>query len=141
MSSMPTADCFSTVEPLLGTLLNVPSIFATTPGLVLSPGACFFEPQPSKKNRKTMTSEFQQYRYARIEAQNIMRARLEAEFKDGITDIESLENAVARVLAAESASLVPWRRSEIEQLGCRDGMQMAALEFFWLRQRELRQTR
>lgn len=41
-----------------------------------------------------MNSDFQQYRFARIEAQNITRARLETQFRDGITDLAELEKAV-----------------------------------------------
>ena len=78
-----------------------------------------------------MNSEFQQYRCAPIEAQNITRARLEAEFKHRMADIKKLENAIARLIAAEPATCTPWRRSKIERLSCREGMQTAALEFYW----------
>jgi hypothetical protein len=85
-----------------------------------------------------MSSEFQQYRYARIEAQNITRARLETKFRHGVTDRGELENAIAQLLAAEQNTYVPWRRSEIEQAGSYDGMRLAALEFFWSRRQEFR---
>ncbi len=62
-----------------------------------------------------MNHEFQQYRFARIEAENITRARLEAQFKNGVTDnVDELENAITQLLAAEPRACVPWRRSEID---------------------------
>ena len=85
-----------------------------------------------------MNSEFQQYRFARIEAENITHARLEAQFKNGVTDIGELENVIAPLLAAEPKTCVPWRRSEMEQIGAYDGIRLAALEFFWSRRQELR---
>jgi hypothetical protein len=83
-----------------------------------------------------MNREFQQYRFAWIEGNNITRARLESQFKDGITDLERLEKAIEQELMEETKS-APWRRSEIEQIGCRDGARMAALEFFWAHRQEL----
>ena len=38
-----------------------------------------------------MNTEFQRYRFARIEGHNITRARLEAQFQGGITDLDELE--------------------------------------------------
>jgi len=83
-----------------------------------------------------MNREFQQYRFARIEAHNVTRARLESQFKDGITDLERLEKAIEQELT-ETTKCAPWRRSEIEQIGCREGARMAALEFFWTHRQEL----
>lgn len=77
-----------------------------------------------------MNREFQQYRFARIEAQNITRARLEAQFRDGITDPEQLEKAIEQQLTMEP-TCTPWRKSEPERAGSREGMRMAALEFYW----------
>ena len=45
-----------------------------------------------------MNREFQQYRFARIEAQNITRARLEAQFKDGIGGLEEVEKAIEQLI-------------------------------------------
>jgi hypothetical protein len=90
----------------------------------------FGEPTTQYKEDKTMNPDFQQYRFARIEAQNITRARLEAQFSDGITDLGELEKAIEQQLTME-ATCTPWRTSEVEQAGCRDGMRMAALEFYW----------
>ena len=84
-----------------------------------------------------MNREFQQYRFARIEAHNVARARLESQFMTGRTDFEKLERAIERELA-ELTTCAPWRRSEIEQMGCRDGARMAALEFFWAHRQEFR---
>ena len=77
-----------------------------------------------------MNQEFQEYRFARIEAQNITRARLVAQFKDGIGGPEDLEKAIEQLLSTESTS-TPWRRSQVEQLGSREGTRTAALEFYW----------
>jgi hypothetical protein len=83
-----------------------------------------------------MNRELQQYRFAWIEGSNITRARLEAQFEDGIIDSERLEKAIERELT-ETTKCAPWRRSEIEQMGCRDGARIAALEFFWTHRQEL----
>ena len=77
-----------------------------------------------------MNREFQQYRFARIEAQNITRARLEAQFKDGIGGLEEVEKAVEQLIMTES-TCAPWRTSEVERAGSSDGTRMAALEFYW----------
>ena len=77
-----------------------------------------------------MNRKFQQYRFAYIEAQNITRARLEAQFKDGIGDLEEVEKAIEQLIMTES-TCTPWRESEVERAGSRDGMRMAALEFYW----------
>ncbi len=84
-----------------------------------------------------MNAEFQQYRFARIEGHNITRARLEAQFKAGITDLDELEKAIAKQLTTEPKDCASWRKREIEQLGCREGIRMAALEFYWSHRQEL----
>ena len=83
-----------------------------------------------------MNREFEQYRFARIEGRNVTRARLQSQFKDGINDLDELEKAIALELTMETPC-APWRKSEIEQIGCREGMQMAALEFFWKHRHEV----
>jgi len=83
-----------------------------------------------------MNHEFQQYRFARIEGQTIIRARLEAQFKDGITGLGELEKAIEQQLTMEPIC-APWRKSETERAGCREGMRMAALEFYWVHRRDL----
>lgn len=77
-----------------------------------------------------MNHEFRQYRFARIEAHKITRARLEAQFKDGIGRPEAIEKAIEQLLTTER-TCTPWRTSEVEQAGSREGMRMAALEFYW----------
>jgi len=86
-----------------------------------------------------MNQEFQQYRFARIEGQNITRARLEGQFRDAVPDLEELEKAIEQQLTMEPTCM-PWRRSELEQTGCREGMRMAALEFYWAHRHGLRPT-
>jgi hypothetical protein len=76
-----------------------------------------------------MIREFEQYRFARIEGRNVTRARLQSQFKDGINDLDELEKAIALELTMETPC-APWRKSEIEQIGCRDGMRRAIHEFF-----------
>jgi hypothetical protein len=94
----------------------------------------------TNKGEKPMQHEFQQYRFARIEGHNITRTRLEAQFKDGIADLDDLEKAIAQELAREPEHCAPWRKSEMEQMGCREGMQLAALEFYWEHRQELRRA-
>ena len=81
-----------------------------------------------------MNREFQQYRFAQIEAQNITRARLEAQFKDGIGGLEEIEKAIEHLIMTES-TCTPWRQSEVERAGSRDGTRTAALEFYWAHRR------
>jgi len=76
-----------------------------------------------------MNRESEQYRFARSEGRNVTRARLQSQFKDGIKDLEELEKAITLELATETPC-APWRRSEIEQMGCREGMRLAIHEFF-----------
>jgi hypothetical protein len=87
-----------------------------------------------------MNAEFQRYRFARIEGHNITRARLEAQFKNGITNLDELEEVIAQQLTEESTNCAPWRKSEIEQTGYREGMHLAALEFFWSHRQGLRRA-
>ena len=81
-----------------------------------------------------MNREFQQYRFARIEAQNITRARLEAQFENGIGGLEEIEKAIEQLIITEPAC-TPWRTSEVERAASRDGTRMAALEFYWAHRR------
>ena len=76
-----------------------------------------------------MNREFEQYRFARIEGRSVTRARLQSQFKDGINDLDELEKAIALALTMETPC-APWRKSEIELLGCREGMRLAIHEFF-----------
>ena len=81
-----------------------------------------------------MDREFQEYRFARIEAQNITRARLEGQFKNGIGGLEEIEKAIEQLIMTKSAC-TPWRTSEVERAASRDGTRMAALEFYWAHRR------
>ena len=76
-----------------------------------------------------MNGELQQYRFARIEAQNITRARLEAQFKDGMGGLEEVEKAIEQLIMTEP-TCTPWRQSEVERAASRDGTRMGALQFY-----------
>ena len=81
-----------------------------------------------------MNRQFQDYRFARIEAEKITRTRLEVQFKHGISNLEELEKTIERLVTNETAC-TPWRKSELEQLGSREGARLAALEFYWMHRR------
>jgi len=81
-----------------------------------------------------MDREFQEYRFARIEARNITKTRLEVQFKDGTGGLEQIEKAIAQLIMMEP-TCTPWRQSEVERAGSRDGTRMAALEFYWTHRR------
>lgn len=83
-----------------------------------------------------MNQQFREYRFARIEAENITRARLEAQFKDAISERNELEKAIEQLLSTEP-TCTPWRKSELGQAGSRDGTRMAALEFYWTHRRQI----
>ena len=83
-----------------------------------------------------MNQQFREYRFARIEAEKITRARLEAQFKDGISDLRELERTIEQLITNQ-VTCTPWRHSEFEQAGSRDGTRMAALEFYWTSSRRL----
>jgi hypothetical protein len=82
--------------------------------------------------------EFQQHRLARIEAYNITRARLQSEFASGIGDPAEFEGAISEYLAMPTAQVAAWRQSEIEQAGVREGVRLAALEFYWEHRQQIR---
>lgn len=84
-----------------------------------------------------MNQQFRQYRFARIEAENITKAQLEAQFKDAISVPEELEKAIERLLGTEP-TCAPWRESELERAGSREGTRMAALEFYWTHRHQFR---
>jgi len=77
-----------------------------------------------------MEREFQQYRLASIEAQNVTRTHLEAQFKDGIGGPEEVEKAID-ILITTRPTCTPWRHSELERAGSLHGTRLAALEFYW----------
>ena len=88
-----------------------------------------------QRQRIYMDQEFREYRFARIEGHRITQARLQAKFKNGISDLDSLETAIEQVLTDEAG---PWRTGDIEQEGFREGARLAALDFYWQHRRELR---
>ena len=75
-----------------------------------------------------MSSESEQYLFARMEGYIITLARLQEQFEDTAVNLEEMGAAVARQLAKENFC-APWRRSEVERAGCREGMRLAALQF------------
>lgn len=83
-----------------------------------------------------MQDRFQKYRFSLIEARNLTRARLEAEFRHGIISPRTFENAIERHLNA-GQSRTPWLVTDVEQRGSLDGTRMAALEFYWEHRRGL----
>jgi len=75
-----------------------------------------------------MHLESEQYRFARVEGYIITLARLQEQFEDTAVNLEEMETAVAGQLAKENLC-APWRTSETERAGCREGMRLAAHEF------------
>ena len=75
-----------------------------------------------------MNRESEPYRLARIEGHRITLARLKEQFKDRAVNLAEMEAAVAEQLSTQSCC-APWRRSETERAGCREGMRLAALQF------------
>ena len=75
-----------------------------------------------------MFRESEEYRFARIEGYGIALTRLEAQFRDKAVDLENMENAVIEQIANENLC-APWRGSESERAGCREGVRLAAIQF------------
>jgi hypothetical protein len=75
-----------------------------------------------------MKRELEQYRYARIEGYRITLAHLEDQFRDAAVNLEEMEASVLKQLAKENLC-APWRASETERAGCREGIRLAALQF------------
>ena len=88
-----------------------------------------------------MTNDLENYRFARIEGYNIIKARLTRHFQEGITDLEAFEATIAHELATQPADCVPWRTSEIERTGCLDGIRLAVLEFYWTKRKAISMVR
>lgn len=82
-----------------------------------------------------MDEQFRQYRFARIEGQRITQAELETQFKDGISDVDALDKTIEQLLTKQAA---PWRTTDVEQEGFREGIRMAALEFYWHNRQHIR---
>ncbi len=75
-----------------------------------------------------MHRESEQYHFVRIDGYIITLARLQEQFEDTAVNLEEMEAAVARELAKENLC-APWRTSETERAGCREGMRLAGLQF------------
>lgn len=75
-----------------------------------------------------MNRESEEYRFARVEAYRITLARLGNQFCDKAVNLEKIQEFAASELANE-AHCAPWRQSEAERAGCREGMRIAAAEF------------
>jgi hypothetical protein len=85
----------------------------------------------------------EQYRFARIEGYRITLMRLENQFKDRAVNLEEMEAAVFEQLARENLC-APWRGTDVERAGCREGMRLAAREFlsqYWEAMRNFRLSR
>jgi hypothetical protein len=77
-------------------------------------------------------AEFQKYKDARREGYSIMKALVELKFEAGIHDLAQFEQIIQEHLAMEPIMVAPWRNSvPLTQAACRDGMRLAALEFYW----------
>jgi hypothetical protein len=79
-------------------------------------------------SEEPLNPKSEQYRFARIEGYRITLMRLENQFKDRAVNIEEMEAAVFEQLARENLC-APWRRTDVERAGCRDGMRIAAAQF------------
>ncbi|MFP5226679.1 MAG: helix-turn-helix domain-containing protein [Acidobacteriota bacterium] len=75
-----------------------------------------------------MNRESGQYRFARLEAYHTTLARLEEKFRDRAVNLGEMKEAVAEQLRKEWLC-APWRKSETELAGCREGMRIAGLQF------------
>jgi len=75
-----------------------------------------------------MNRESEQYRFARVEGYQTTLAHLEEQFRDRAVNLEEMEAAVAEHLGKEWLC-APWRKSETERAGCREGMRLAGLQF------------
>jgi hypothetical protein len=77
-------------------------------------------------------ADFQKYKDARHEGYCIINALLELKFDNGIHDLVQFEKAIQEHLAMEPSMIAPWRNSvPLTQAACRDGMRLAALNFYW----------
>ena len=75
---------------------------------------------------------FQKYKDARRDGYSIMKALVKLKFEAGIHDLAHFEQIIQEHLAMEPGMIAPWRNSvPLTQAACRDGMRLAALEFYW----------
>src|SRR5262249_48664490 len=99
---MPTEGYFRFTEAVRGgTRRACPPVTLNKSGKIFGKIAAsrnFFVEPTANQGERGMNRELQQYRFARIEAQNITRARLEAQFKDGSGGLEEVEKAIEQLL-------------------------------------------
>lgn len=76
-------------------------------------------------------SDFEQYQQARRDGYGITKALLELKLETEIRDVSELEKAVQEQLQSEPVMIAPWHSSPLARSACRDGMRLAALEFYW----------
>jgi hypothetical protein len=79
----------------------------------------------------TSAPEFEQYKRARLDGYSMVKALLECEFEAGIRDVAEFEKAIGEQLAKEPGQIAPWHNTPLTRAACRDGMRLAALEFYW----------
>jgi len=83
-----------------------------------------FEPELEEPTNR----ESEHYRFARLEAYHAELAHLKEQFRDRAVNLGEMEAAVAEHLRQEWLC-APWRKSENERAGCREGMRLAGLQF------------
>ena len=86
---------------------------------------------PQNNSEKTSGPEFTPYRRARIFGYSVINALLKCKVETGIHDFAHFEQVIQEHLAMEPNKIAPWHRSPLVQAACRDGMRLAALEFYW----------
>jgi hypothetical protein len=82
-------------------------------------------------NHHPSTPEFQQYEQARLNGYSTVNTLLKCKVAAGIRDIAELEKAIKEQIAKEPSRIAPWHNTPLTQAACRDGMRLAALEFYW----------
>ena len=86
---------------------------------------------PQSDSEKTSAPELTPYRRARAFGYTVINALLEGKFATGIQDVAHFEQVIQDHLAMEPNKIAPWHRSPLAQSACRDGMRLAALNFYW----------
>ena len=86
---------------------------------------------PQSDSEKTSAPELTPYRRARAFGYTVINALLEGKFAAGIHDVAHFEQVIQDHLAMEPNKIAPWHRSPLAQAACRDGMRLAALNFYW----------
>jgi hypothetical protein len=84
-----------------------------------------------KQPQGTPEHEFKQYQQAHRHGHAVINALLNEQFKAGIRDIAKFEKTIEEQLAKEPNQIGPPHNTPLTQSACRDGMRLAALEFYW----------